>query len=174
MKGASPLPSATDQPGWIVRSSAGIAVIEFPLAAIADPRDGSPVLGLAKAIQLSVAPVFLLTGISGLLGVLSTRLTRVLDRAREQQQLPVPHHADDLHVLKRRMGLLTRAIEAATITGVLVAAVVAVTFVSAVAVVDLTAIVVPLFVLAMATLIGALLLLLRDTQIASVLIRRRF
>jgi hypothetical protein len=160
--------------GWIVRPSAGIAVIELPLAAIADPRDGSPVLGLARAIQLSVAPVFLLTGISGLLGVLSTRLTRVLDRALNQQNLPVPHHADDLHVLKRRMGLLTRAIEAATITGVLVAAVVAVTFVSAVAVVDLTAIVVPLFVLAMATLIGAMLLLLRDTQIASVLIQRRF
>ena len=28
----------------------------------------APVIGLAKAIQLSVAPVFLVTGISGLLG----------------------------------------------------------------------------------------------------------
>jgi hypothetical protein len=150
------------------------AVFDLPLAAIADPRDGSPVLGLARAIQLSVAPVFLLTGISALLGVLSTRLTRVLDRARDLQNQTLPPKGDDLPVLKRRMRLLTRAIESVTVTGVLVAAVVAVTFVSAVAVVDLAAIVVPLFVMAMLSLIGALLLLLRDTQIASVLIQRRF
>ena len=149
-------------------------MFDLPLAAIADPRDGSPVLGLARAIQLSVAPVFLLTGISALLGVLSTRLTRVLDRARDLQNQTLPSTTDDLQVLKRRMRLLTRAIESVTVTGVLVAAVVAVTFVSAVAVVDLAAIVVPLFVLAMLSLIGALLLLLRDTQIASVLIERRF
>lgn len=151
-----------------------LAVFDLPLAAIAEPRDGAPVLGLARAIQLSVAPVFLLTGISALLGVLSTRLTRVLDRARELQSQTLPAKGDDLQVLKRRMRLLTRAIESVTVTGVLVAAVVAVTFVSAVAVVDLAAIVVPLFVLAMLSLIGALLLLLRDTQIASVLIERRF
>jgi hypothetical protein len=149
-------------------------VFNLPLAAIADPRDGSPVLGLARAIQLSVAPVFLLTGISALLGVLSTRLTRVLDRARDLQNQTLPATGDDLQVLKRRMRLLTRAIESVSVTGVLVAAVVAVTFVSAVAVVDLAAIVVPLFVLAMLSLIGALLLLLRDTQIASVLIEWRF
>ncbi len=149
-------------------------MFNLPLAAIADPRDGSPVLGLARAIQLSVAPVFLLTGISALLGVLSTRLTRVLDRARDLQNQTLPATGDDLQVLKRRMRLLTRAIESVSVTGVLVAAVVAVTFVSAVAVVDLAAIVVPLFVLAMLSLIGALLLLLRDTQIASVLIEWRF
>ena len=149
-------------------------MFDFPLAAIAEPRVGSPVLGLARAIQLSVAPVFLLTGISALLGVVSTRLTRVLDRARHLQSQTLPTKGDDLQVLKRRMRLLTRAIESVTVTGVLVAAVVAVTFVSAVAVVDLAAIVVPLFVLAMLSLIGALLLLLRDTQIASVLIERRF
>ena len=120
-------------------------MFDLPLAAIADPRDGSPVLGLARAIQLSVAPVFLLTGISALLGVLSTRLTRVLDRARDLQNQTLPDTGDDLQVLKRRMRLLTRAIESVTVTGVLVAAVVAVTFVSAVAVVDLAAIVVPLF-----------------------------
>jgi hypothetical protein len=34
------------------------------------------------AIQLSVAPVFLLTGIAGLLGVMASRLARIIDRAR--------------------------------------------------------------------------------------------
>jgi len=36
-----------------------------------------------QAIQLSVAPVFLLTGIAGLLGVMANRLARIIDRARE-------------------------------------------------------------------------------------------
>ena len=36
-----------------------------------------------QAIQLSVAPVFLLTGIASLLGVMANRLARIIDRARE-------------------------------------------------------------------------------------------
>ncbi|MDA1157932.1 MAG: DUF2721 domain-containing protein, partial [Cyanobacteria bacterium] len=112
-----------------------------------DPGAGSPMLGLAKAIQLSVAPVFLLTAIAGLLSVISNRLARVLDRAQRLQS--IRDEAMDLALLKRRMTLLTRASEAVTTTGVLVAAVVAVTFISAIAVIDLTAIVVPLFVVAM-------------------------
>jgi Protein of unknown function (DUF2721) len=37
---------------------------------------------IAHAIQLAVAPVFLLTGLAGLLSVMATRLARVIDRAR--------------------------------------------------------------------------------------------
>ena len=37
---------------------------------------------IAHAIQLSIAPVFLLTGIAGLLGVMANRLARIVDRAR--------------------------------------------------------------------------------------------
>ena len=129
-------------------------------------------LGLARAIQLSVAPVFLLTAIAGLLGVISNRLARVLDRAQRLQS--VTDEAMDLALLKRRMTLLTRASEAVTTTGVLVAAVVAVTFISAIAVIDLTAIVVPLFVVAMASLMVGLLTLLLDVRVSARLIRRRF
>jgi hypothetical protein len=39
-------------------------------------------IDISHTIQLAVAPVFLLTGISSLLGVLTTRLSRVIDRAR--------------------------------------------------------------------------------------------
>ncbi len=128
-----------------------------------DPGAGSPMLGLAKAIQLSVAPVFLLTAIAGLLSVISNRLARVLDRAQRLQS--IRDEAMDLALLKRRMTLLTRASEAVTTTGVLVAAVVAVTFISAIAVIDLTAIVVPLFVVAMLSLMVGLLTLLLDTRV---------
>jgi hypothetical protein len=142
------------------------------LALIATPQAGAPVMGLAKAIQLSVAPVFLLTAIAGVLGVISNRLARVLDRAREIQG--PASDSQDMQLLRRRMGLLSRAIESVTITGVLVSAVVAVTFISAITVVDLAAIVVPLFVVAMLALIAGLLLLLLDTRVASRMMRRRF
>ena len=116
--------------------------------------------------------MFLLTAIAGLLGVISNRLARVLDRAQRLQS--VTDEAMDLVLLKRRMTLLTRASEAVTTTGVLVAAVVAVTFISAIAVIDLTAIVVPLFVVAMVSLMVGLLTLLLDARVSARLIRRRF
>jgi Protein of unknown function (DUF2721) len=37
---------------------------------------------LAKAIQLALAPVFLLSGIAALLGVMTGRLARIIDRGR--------------------------------------------------------------------------------------------
>lgn len=41
----------------------------------------SGVAGIAHVIQLSIAPVFLLSGVSAMLGVLSNRLGRIIDRA---------------------------------------------------------------------------------------------
>ena len=136
------------------------------------PASSSPLLDLARAIQLSVAPVFLLAAVAGLLGVISGRLTRVLDRANQLQGTALD--AADLKLLRRRMVLLTRASASVTVTGILVAAVVAVTFIGAVAVIDLTPIVVSLFVWAMAMLIVGLLQLLLDTRLAAWLIQRRF
>ena len=44
---------------------------------------------LAHGIQLAVAPVFLLTAIAAMLGVVSGRLARIIDRARVlEQRLP--------------------------------------------------------------------------------------
>jgi hypothetical protein len=37
---------------------------------------------MAKAIQLALGPVFLLTGIAGMLNVMSGRLSRIIDRGR--------------------------------------------------------------------------------------------
>ena len=46
----------------------------------------APAETLLKAIQLSVSPVFLLTGIGAMMNVLSGRLGRCVDRARELQR----------------------------------------------------------------------------------------
>jgi hypothetical protein len=46
---------------------------------------------IAHVIQLSIAPVFLLTGVGTLLNVLSGRLARIIDRARVlEQRLETP------------------------------------------------------------------------------------
>lgn len=141
----------------------------------------APVEGLAKAIQLSVAPVFLLAGISGLLGVISNRLARIIDRGRELQaqgrdtSVAISREARlELQLQKRRMGLMLKAIEFCSVTILLVALVVAIVFVSAVASLDLALLVVPLFVLSMACLMVAVLLFLKEVQIATGQIRRWF
>jgi hypothetical protein len=41
------------------------------------------IVSIAQVVQAAVAPVFLLTGVATLFGILSTRLGRVTDRARE-------------------------------------------------------------------------------------------
>ena len=42
----------------------------------------SGITGIAHVIQLSVAPVFLLSGIGAMLAVMTNRVARVIDRAR--------------------------------------------------------------------------------------------
>ena len=57
-----------------------------PLLLSVDVGDGRSVAGLSKAIQLSVAPVFLFTGVTGLLSLFSSRLARIIDRTRVIQE----------------------------------------------------------------------------------------
>jgi len=135
--------------------------------------DAPAVAGLSRAIQLSVAPVFLLTGIGGLLSTFTARLSRIIDRTRllqeamEQGNIAQAKRLKQILVLqRRRLFLINRAILCATFTALLVSGVVGVLFISAVAAVDLAAIVVPVFVLAMASLILALLLFLLEVQLA--------
>ena len=42
----------------------------------------SGLTAIAHVIQLAVAPVFLLTGVGALLSVLTSRMARIIDRAR--------------------------------------------------------------------------------------------
>ena len=132
---------------------------------------------------MSVAPVFLLAGIGGLLVVLNSRLVRIIDRSRELQALtqsrdtPVSSEREsktELQELKRRMELVMKAIELLTITILLVALVVAVVFISVVTQLDLALLVVPLFVMAMVCLMAAALLFQREVQLATTQVRRWF
>jgi hypothetical protein len=134
----------------------------------------SPLAGLAHAIQLAVAPVFLLSGIAGLLGVLTNRLTRVIDRSRALEALPPggeqATHAsatNELRVLHARVQFVNRAITLCTYSALLIAGVVATLFVGVLTEVDLTIAVSAAFVLAMLTLIAGLVSFLAEIHVAT-------
>lgn len=156
-----------------------IARLGILLAQASNP----PAENLSRAIQMSVAPVFLLAGIGGLLVVLNNRLVRIIDRSRQLQALrqscdtPVSSEREsktELQALKRRMALIMKAIELLTVTILLVALVVAVVFISAVTQLDLDLLVVPLFVMAMVCLMVAAVLFQREVQLATAQVRRWF
>ncbi len=124
---------------------------------------------IAHVIQLAVAPVFLLSGVGIILTVLTNRLVRVVDRARKVEAdartgtaRELPRYKESLRVLARRARLINRAITLGTICALLVALVVAMLFTSAMLNVNLSLSIATLFILAMLSLIVALILFLRE------------
>jgi Protein of unknown function (DUF2721) len=51
---------------------------------------------ITHAIQLAVAPVFLLTAVSGMIGAVAGRLARIIDRARKLEDLARSSHDAEL------------------------------------------------------------------------------
>ena len=95
-------------------------------------------VGVAHAIQLAVAPVFLRSGIGAILMVMTNRLGRIIDRARVlEERLDNastelhPALRTDLATLSRRAKLISCAITLCTATALLVCTVIAVLFLSA-------------------------------------------
>lgn len=125
---------------------------------------------LSKAIQLSVAPVFLLTGIGALMNVLSGRLARIVDYARQLRSTADAGKAvNDVErrLIRRRMKLIIRSIELLTATTLLIAAVVATVFFSVISRVNFTPVVVPIFITSMGLVMGAAICFLREVRLAS-------
>jgi hypothetical protein len=134
------------------------------------------VTAVAHVIQLAVAPVFLLSGIGAMMAVLTARLSRIVDRARVlEARAPgkrpdfteANEHSQELITLSRRAKTISRAIGLCTLTALLICAVIAVLFVGAFVGIDTSAAVVMCFVLAMLTLILALILFLREILLAT-------
>lgn len=140
--------------------------------------DGIEVVDIAHAIQLAVTPVFLLSGIGVLLGVLTNRLARIVDRARKieeglrQSAGAVPEQArEQLRISSRRARLINVAITFGTIAALLVSVVVALLFASTFVPLNLAAYVALLFVLAMAALVGALVSFLLEVRVSIATLR---
>lgn len=128
---------------------------------------------IAQAIQLSVAPVFLLAGIGAILNLLASRLSRVIDRSRVlevlyPQSTGVEHerHVWELRLLDRRMMLVNAAIFLIVSSAIAIALVVAVLFVAELTHLKIGNIVAIAFILAMLLFVSGLILFLFETRVA--------
>jgi len=129
---------------------------------------------VAHVIQLAVAPVFLLTGVGAILGVLINRLGRVVDRFRVlERSLPdAAEHArivqaTEMDILAQRARMIHWAISLCTICALLICVVIGALFVGSVSANDLSVAIATLFIGAMLALIGALLCFLREIALAT-------
>ena len=134
----------------------------------------APVESIAHTIQLAVAPVFLLTGVSALLGVFANRLARIVDRARRlhddhpDTNAPERRHVrDELTDLAARARMVNLAISLATAAAILVCLVIVLLFLTSLVTTPLSAVVPVLFIVAMQALISALAIFLREILVAT-------
>ena len=141
-------------------------------------HDISNIGSVAHVIQLAVAPVFLLTAIGTLLSVMTNRLSRIIDRARllETRLESTPSESKpEIHgliaTLSRRATLINRAITLSTVTALLVCAVIAILFLGEFLECTITFPVAFLFIVAMLSLVLALLNFLREIFIATANLR---
>lgn len=137
------------------------------------PDTDSSITALSHIIQVAVAPVFLLTGIGSILGVLANRLGRIVDRSRFLEARPTAsmHLTDnaveiELMRLNERKHWVNRAITLCTLCALLICTVIATLFVGAFTRLEIGTIVAGLFILAMVTLIAGLLCFLREIYVA--------
>ena len=133
----------------------------------------SDVTTIAHVIQLSIAPVFLLTAVGAMLGVLSNRLSRAVDRARSLEGRAKTAPGDEqsllrrqLTVLNRRIRMIYRAMVLCAVCALLICSVIVTAFASTLAGAVLAVPIAVLFIAAMLAFIGALLLFLREVHLA--------
>jgi hypothetical protein len=133
-----------------------------------------PIATIAHVIQLSVAPVFLLTGIAGLLNVLTGRLARIIDRARalertltESDPTETAGVHDRLRTLATRARWINISISLCVGSAIFIASVVMALFASAFWSSDYRGVVAGLFIAAMLALIGGLVFFMREIYLAT-------
>jgi hypothetical protein len=137
---------------------------------LAGPGTGA----IAHAIQLAVAPVFLLTGIAALLGVMTSRLARVIDRGRSLEQqwwnLNVDARAAtrlEGKNLERRRRVCSWSINYCTTAALLICLVIVTLFAEECFATDLKWLGSAFFVAAMLAMIGGLTCFLREVYLAT-------
>ncbi|MCP5387503.1 MAG: DUF2721 domain-containing protein [Novosphingobium sp.] len=129
---------------------------------------------IAQTIQLALAPVFVLVAMGNILNILSTRLGRVVDRARVLQGAHMATEGmehdlvvAEIRMIDRRIVLITHAVRLMVLTGLTIGATVALLFLEQLAGVDLQLVAGAMFLLAVLLLMAGLILFLRETQIAA-------
>ncbi len=134
---------------------------------------------IAHLIQIALTPIFLISAIGVTLNVLTSRLARIVDRARAMEEVlrrPDPAHGGrDLHgaldVLARRARYINAAITLITLSALFIALVVVMLFVNAFLRWDLSTFIACMFILSMLSLAAALSSFLIEVRIATSTLR---
>lgn len=128
---------------------------------------------ITHVIALAIAPVFLLTAVGTLMGVLANRLARIVDRIRvledrlhEVDLAQLVPAREELESLRRRLRLIYFAVAFAVFSALFVGLLIIVAFIGALMSVNLATFVGLLFVMAMLAFIGSLLVFLREIFLA--------
>ena len=128
---------------------------------------------ISTVIQLSVAPVFLLVGIAGFINAFVSRLSRAVDR-RRYLQARIRHEDHEFHktaireleLLEARVRMVHLGITLGITTALLICLTIVSAFIEYFLGIDNPLLIGALFVLAMFSLIGALLAFLREVFLA--------
>jgi hypothetical protein len=134
---------------------------------------------IAHLIQVALTPIFLISAIGVTLNVLTSRLARIVDRARVMEsQVGRPDYKPegrDLHaalgVLARRARYINAAITFITLSALFIAVVVIMLFVNAFLRWNLAAFIACMFILSMLALCAAFLAFLIEVRIATTTLR---
>jgi len=126
---------------------------------------------VASAIQLAVAPAFLLTGIGAILGVMTNRLARIIDRFRilnqKQEQYELnKNDFNEIILLKSRANWTHWAIASTTLSALLVCVVIGLIFIATEVRFDFDKIIAMLFVSATTLLVLGLLLFIKEVALS--------
>jgi hypothetical protein len=138
------------------------------------PGTETHIAAITHAIQLAIAPVFMLTAIGTIINALTGRLARAVDRRRQIEEiLPAyegSHHdrlSLELRILARRIVIVMRAIALAVISAIFVCLLIGTAFAAAFIQLDLSRPVALLFVAAVVALTVSLVLFMREVILAA-------
>jgi hypothetical protein len=129
---------------------------------------------VTRAIQLALAPVFLLTGIAGLLNVMAGRLARIVDRGRSLTEGrpdgaagPEETIAREVRNLERRRRFTGIAITACTAAALLLCTAIVVMFLEAMLQAHLSWLIAGLFTVSTLALVVGLAFFLREVLLST-------
>ena len=130
---------------------------------------------VASAIQLAVAPAFLLTGIGAILSVMTNRLARIIDRFRilhENLKKLSKDEKEEVVMLRQRSQWTHWAIALTTLSAFLVCVVIIAIFIATEVQFDFDKYIVFLFVGAMASLTIGLVSFIKEVALSKNVIKQ--
>ncbi|MCJ2187845.1 DUF2721 domain-containing protein [Novosphingobium beihaiensis] len=133
---------------------------------------------IAQTIQLALAPVFMLVAIGNILNLLTSRLSRVVDRARVLQDRYAATQGDEhdmvvleIRTVDDRIRLIGLAMRLLVLSGLFIGTTVFLLFLEELVGTEIRLVAAGTFIAALTLLMVGLVLFLRETQVAAASLR---